>query len=472
MLNSTLLSSSVFNFSADPHNITWHDATTGEEMTDQSGRVLVRGETLWFLNVTKEDAGIYMTVVRCVWSLWGPSCFHGSRLELLFFNQNANVVLQTVHQAGGGPTQRGVRKAEEGQPAAYKRSQRQALLPSEGLHHQTGRLRRQVLPHVVQGELRESREAALKRGGRRKTETSRPFLKDCEVVRDQEGRYTYVGTKLHIKSVTSEDSGLYTCTLTFTLNGVAGSVSETIEAWVTGTNPRERPATHLKVDDATGDQVSRFDFLPACTHKSKSWKCTWKCTWKRSWSLMLPWRCPFRRVLADASSARASQRDHQGRAGWVSEVCSYRAEKLRRLKTKTKLSGNHIRPARFFASVKWEEGLVKHRGATANLNFLKEARLKQRGRPTGMFAFSRWPGPSRPQLSISRVFRVQFHQDVQGVCAMHWLAPCRRGLDRQQGLRVQRPALQPHLHRRAAVRTLVRSPLLQRVLLRNFTFPC
>lgn len=64
MLNSTLLTWSVFNFSAVPYNITWHDSATGKEMTNQSGRILVRGEKLWFLNVTEEDAGIYVTTVR------------------------------------------------------------------------------------------------------------------------------------------------------------------------------------------------------------------------------------------------------------------------------------------------------------------------------------------------------------------------------------------------------------------------
>lgn len=66
--------------------------------------------------------------------------------------------------------------------------------------------------------------------------SSSPFLKDCEAIVTSGGRYAYIGTKLKIPAVTSEDSGLYTCTLSFTLDGVAGSVSETIDAWVTGTN--------------------------------------------------------------------------------------------------------------------------------------------------------------------------------------------------------------------------------------------
>lgn len=64
MLKSTLLTSNVFNLSAVPYNISWYDSATGEEMTNQTGRILVRGETLWFLNVTEDDTGIYTTVVR------------------------------------------------------------------------------------------------------------------------------------------------------------------------------------------------------------------------------------------------------------------------------------------------------------------------------------------------------------------------------------------------------------------------
>lgn len=64
MLNSTLVSSDVFNFTAVPYNITWYDLKTDREMSDQIGRIMVRGETLWFLNVTMEDDGEYETIVR------------------------------------------------------------------------------------------------------------------------------------------------------------------------------------------------------------------------------------------------------------------------------------------------------------------------------------------------------------------------------------------------------------------------
>lgn len=64
MLNSTLVSPEVFNFTAIPHNITWYDSKTGQEMSNQTGRILVRGETLWFLNTTLDDTAEYVSIVR------------------------------------------------------------------------------------------------------------------------------------------------------------------------------------------------------------------------------------------------------------------------------------------------------------------------------------------------------------------------------------------------------------------------
>ena len=61
MLNSTLLRSpDVFNF---PYNVTWYHRLSGK-LGNETGRILVRGETLWFLSVTLEDAGDYVCFVR------------------------------------------------------------------------------------------------------------------------------------------------------------------------------------------------------------------------------------------------------------------------------------------------------------------------------------------------------------------------------------------------------------------------
>ena len=64
MLNSTLVSLDVFNFTSVPYNITWYDSKTGRELSNQPGQILVQGATLWLLNVTLDDDGEYITIVR------------------------------------------------------------------------------------------------------------------------------------------------------------------------------------------------------------------------------------------------------------------------------------------------------------------------------------------------------------------------------------------------------------------------
>ncbi|XP_029702509.1 interleukin-1 receptor type 1 [Takifugu rubripes] len=183
MLNSTLLTTKVFNFSAVPYNISWYDSATGKEMTNQTGRILVRGETLWFLNVTEEDAGDYMTIVRT--ATW---CYR----------EFTKLVVEQPTEECGRPTK------------AYQ-------------HLTNGATDILACPLKVYMTKLDSYNVT----------SSIMWYRDCEAIVDSEGRYTYIGTKLKIPAVTSEDSGLYTCTLSFTLDGVAGSVSETIDAWVT-----------------------------------------------------------------------------------------------------------------------------------------------------------------------------------------------------------------------------------------------
>lgn len=88
-----------------------------------------------------------------------PSHFYSRSRNAPFsphFHQNTNMVLQTVHWAGGGPTVCGMRKAEKNWPATYKQSSWHAVLPSECLYHQAGQLQRHLLHYVVQSECWES----------------------------------------------------------------------------------------------------------------------------------------------------------------------------------------------------------------------------------------------------------------------------------------------------------------------------
>ncbi|CAG08254.1 unnamed protein product, partial [Tetraodon nigroviridis] len=183
MLNSSLLTSSVFNFSAVPYNITWYQSATGKEMTNQTSRILVRGETLWFLNVTKEDAGKYVTTVRT--PTW---CYR----------QSTKLVVDQPSAGCGRPRTVG-----------------------------------KDLTNGVPDRLSCPLNDYITKLNSYNVTSSITWYKDCEAIENRNGRYTYMKTKLMIAKVTSEDHGLYTCTLTFTLNGVTGSVSETIDAEVT-----------------------------------------------------------------------------------------------------------------------------------------------------------------------------------------------------------------------------------------------
>uniref|UniRef100_A0A3Q4H756 Immunoglobulin V-set domain-containing protein n=1 Tax=Neolamprologus brichardi TaxID=32507 RepID=A0A3Q4H756_NEOBR len=64
MLRSTLVSSDVFDFKTVPYNITWYNSVSGQEISSQTGHILVHEETLWILKVTMNDSGDYVTILR------------------------------------------------------------------------------------------------------------------------------------------------------------------------------------------------------------------------------------------------------------------------------------------------------------------------------------------------------------------------------------------------------------------------
>ncbi|CAG5865295.1 unnamed protein product [Menidia menidia] len=157
MLNSTLVSPDVFDFRTVPHNITWYNARTKTQMSNETGRVLVLQETLWFLNVTMDDNGEYVTILRT------PSrCYMQSTLLVV------------------------------------------------------------ELPAAGQCERPRKADQTLTKGA---SDMLSCPLQDVITKLDNK-------TKMTVKSVGFQDGGTYTCTLSFQLGGVTGSVSETIEATV------------------------------------------------------------------------------------------------------------------------------------------------------------------------------------------------------------------------------------------------
>ncbi|KAI9534415.1 hypothetical protein NQZ68_012648 [Dissostichus eleginoides] len=184
MLNSTLASYDVFNISAVPYNITWYDSKMRQEISNETGRTVVRGETLWFLNTRLDDDGEYVSVLRT------PSgCYR----------QNTRLIVE---------------------------------LPVPG---KCGRPRKagQTITKGVTDYLSCPLKEYISKLNSYNTTYSLMWYKGCAPIVDGNDSYSYEdNAKLKIDKVETKNQQSYTCTLTFTLDGTIGSVSESIEAWV------------------------------------------------------------------------------------------------------------------------------------------------------------------------------------------------------------------------------------------------
>ncbi|XP_053184840.1 interleukin-1 receptor type 1 [Scomber japonicus] len=184
MLNSTLVAHDVFNYTVEPYNITWYDSKTGKELSNQPGRILLQGETLWFLNVTLDDNGEYITILRT-----SSRCYRQA---------TKLVVDKPVATECGRP-----RKAN------------------------------QMITFGVTDHVSCPLKDHIKKLDSYNITHSLTWYKDCEPIVNGAGKCSYWDeTKLKIDGVDVQDNGYYTCTLTFTLGGVTGSVSETINTSV------------------------------------------------------------------------------------------------------------------------------------------------------------------------------------------------------------------------------------------------
>ncbi|XP_069011121.1 interleukin-1 receptor-like 2 [Embiotoca jacksoni] len=191
MLNTTLVSPDVFNFRTVPFNITWYNSKTGQEMSNQTGRILVRMETLWILNVTLDDDGEYVSVLRT-----SSRCY-----------RQATKLIVDLPVAG-----------ECGRPR--KASQDLTHGVSDMLNCPLNNYISKLDSYNVTSSLKWYRVSFGK------------FL-GCDLIVDGDDEYIDRDkTKLTFKTVQSYNNCSYTCTLTFTLGGITGSLSETITAVV------------------------------------------------------------------------------------------------------------------------------------------------------------------------------------------------------------------------------------------------
>ncbi|XP_071197473.1 interleukin-1 receptor type 1-like isoform X1 [Salvelinus alpinus] len=186
MLTSTLVDLNMFDNRSIPYNISWYDPRTGTELTRETGKTLVRGKTLWIFNITMEDAGDYVCVVRL------PSeCY--KKVALLIVNHT--------------------NPKECGRPEMAE----------------------QVLTKTANSFL----NCPLSDHIREVDNYSIQWYKGCEPIVEDDplwNRFSYVSHNamalLQVKLVTLEDHAFYTCTMTFNLEGLSGRISETIYGMV------------------------------------------------------------------------------------------------------------------------------------------------------------------------------------------------------------------------------------------------
>ncbi|XP_041662411.1 interleukin-1 receptor-like 2 [Cheilinus undulatus] len=185
MLNSDLLSRSVFDFTSVLYNFTWYNSKTNQEIKNESSRILILNETLWFLKTTLDDKGKYMAILRT------PSqCF------IQTFN------LDVDQQVSG-----------------------ECWRPKKA--HQT-------LSGGVNGILSCPLRDYIDKLHSYNITSSLTWLRGCDPIKDWTRRNdSTAAIQLYINEAGLENNHFYTCTLTFTLGGVTGSISETIKTEVT-----------------------------------------------------------------------------------------------------------------------------------------------------------------------------------------------------------------------------------------------
>ncbi|XP_019208610.1 interleukin-1 receptor type 2 [Oreochromis niloticus] len=183
MLRSTLVSSDVFDFKTVPYSITWYNSVSGQEISSQAGHIMVHEDTLWFLKVTMNDSGDYVTILRTPSHCYRQAC----RL----------VVEERLPGECGMP--------------------RKAFQPlTKGVTDN--------LSCPLRNEMNKLNSYNIS--------SSIKWYRGCDPIEDGTGGFDYWGTRLKIISVELQHKGTYTCTLTFTLGGIKGSVSESIKAEV------------------------------------------------------------------------------------------------------------------------------------------------------------------------------------------------------------------------------------------------
>ncbi|XP_061649378.1 interleukin-1 receptor-like 2 isoform X3 [Phyllopteryx taeniolatus] len=185
MINCTLASPDVFNLSAASYEVDWYRAETGRRLRNASRRVLIRGETLWLLNVTMQHDGHYQCVLRTS----AARCY----------KQSTRLVVERPVRGECGRPRKATQLLTVGVTDTLSCPIKEVL----------NKLRSYAVPASV------------------------TWYRGCDVIENGFDGHAYRDrARLKIQDVDTRNNHSYTCTLNFNLGGVAASMSETIQAWV------------------------------------------------------------------------------------------------------------------------------------------------------------------------------------------------------------------------------------------------
>ncbi|XP_035250061.1 interleukin-1 receptor type 1-like isoform X2 [Anguilla anguilla] len=176
VLNCTLASPDVFDLNSTPYNISWYECKTGRELSGEGGQFRVRETSLWLLNSTLEDAGQYECILRTP-----NGCFK----------------------------QKSVLRVD---PAKAGDCRRPHMAVQSLTTIANGYL---VCPLNTYMSLVDS--------------YSIQWYKGCEPVVEGDKFSLMRENKLLLRHVVANDTGHYTCRMTFNLTGTIGHAAETIE---------------------------------------------------------------------------------------------------------------------------------------------------------------------------------------------------------------------------------------------------
>ncbi|XP_060731792.1 interleukin-1 receptor-like 2 isoform X1 [Tachysurus vachellii] len=171
----------LFDLFNIPYNVTWFDQRTGLKFTGEENHTVLHGSSLLFLNTYREHQGHYLCVVRTP-----DQCYKQVRVLLV-----------------------------EDKVFGSCRSSRTAVQRMQSLVNDNLRCPLSDYTNIADSY-------------------SIHWYKDCESI--QEGskfHFTENNLMLHVRKVSLDDAGFYTCRMTFNLTGVISVVTETIECEIT-----------------------------------------------------------------------------------------------------------------------------------------------------------------------------------------------------------------------------------------------